>query len=138
MIFSHVLYQLSYLAMAWSPRNRREERVYQTAELSQTASPGRPMAHRLHFFYQSMRVRILRKPPPTFEAEHGSLLIGRIYNLPAATASALLLEGHAELYDALTPAEKRERSEQATHVAWTADDRPQRWPITGGGRKDER
>jgi hypothetical protein len=90
------------------------------------------VAHRLHFPHATMRVRILRKPPPTFETEHGALLVGRIYNLPAPVASVLLLDGYGELYDVLTADEKRERSEQASHVGWTADDRPQRWPITGG------
>jgi hypothetical protein len=85
-----------------------------------------------------MRVRILRKPPATYEPEHGSLLTGRIYNLPAAVASALLIEGYAECYDTLTPAEKRDRSEAATHMAWTADDRPQRWPIITNGRKNKK
>jgi len=77
-----------------------------------------------------MRVRILRKPPTSYGMDDETLLLGRVYNLPSAVASALMLEGCAELYDTLTPAEKRERSEQATHVAWTADDHPQRWVIS--------
>jgi len=85
-----------------------------------------------------MRVRVLRKPPAsTYGIEDDSLLVGRVYNLASELASALLLDGFAELYDTLTLDEKRERSAQATHVAWTAADRRQRWPITARRRKKE-
>ena len=85
-----------------------------------------------------MRVRILRKPQAsTYGIEDDSLLVGRVYDLASELASALLLDGRAELYDTLTPDEKRERSEEASHVAWTADDRQQRWTITPSRRKKE-
>jgi hypothetical protein len=63
--------------------------------------------------------------------------VGRVYNLPAALASALLLDGCAELYETLTPAEKRERSEQASRLAWTADDRhpSARWFVPDRSKK---
>jgi hypothetical protein len=61
--------------------------------------------------------------------ESDSLLIGRIYNLAPALASALMLDGYAELYETLTAEEKQERSEQASHEAWTADDHQQRWAV---------
>ncbi len=85
-----------------------------------------------------MRVRILRKPPAsTYGIEDESLLVGRVYDLASELASALLVDGFAELYDTLTPDEKRERSEQASHVAWTAADRHQRWTISPRRRKKE-
>ena len=85
-----------------------------------------------------MRVRVLRKPPAsTYGIDDDSLLVGRVYDLASELASALLLDGFAELYDTLTLDEKRERSTQALHIAWTAADRQQRWPITPRRRKKE-
>ena len=64
--------------------------------------------------------------------------MGRVYNLPAALASALLLEDCVELYDALTPAEKRERSEELSQLAWTAEDRqPQQWTLSDRRKKKQ-
>ncbi len=83
-----------------------------------------------------MRVHILKKPPPTYGLDDDSLLVGRVYDLASAVGSALLRDGYAELYDTLTPAEKRERSEEAIHRGWTADDRHQRWPISNRRRED--
>jgi hypothetical protein len=79
-----------------------------------------------------MRIRITRKPPNTYSngTESDILLVGRIYNLAPALASALMLDGYAELYETLTPEEKRERSEQASHEAWTAHDYPARWTVS--------
>lgn len=84
-----------------------------------------------------MRVRIIRKPAPEYadSIERDSLLVGRVYNLAAPLASALLLDGFAEAYDTLTPDEKRERSEEAAHEAWTANDRRPRWPVPKAGRR---
>ena len=82
-----------------------------------------------------MRVRILRKPPETYGIDVDSLLVGRVYNIASELASALLLEGHAELYDTLTPDEKRERSEQVSHMAWTAADKHTRWTVASRRRK---
>lgn len=78
-----------------------------------------------------MRVRITRKPPHGYGTDVASdtLLTGRVYNLAPSVASALMLDGYAELYDTLSDAEKRERSEEAAHEAWTADDHPPRWAI---------
>jgi len=82
-------------------------------------------------------VRILRKPSASYGVDDDSLLVGRVYNLASGLASALLLDGFAELYDTLTPDEKRERSAQASHVAWTATDRQQRRTITPRRRTKE-
>ena len=54
-----------------------------------------------------MRVRISRKVPPEYGLTGMSLVIGRVYNLDTALASALILERCADLYDLLSPAEKR-------------------------------
>jgi hypothetical protein len=82
-----------------------------------------------------MRLRILQKPPATYGIDDDSLLVGRVYDVASELGSALLLDGHAELYDTLTPAQKRERSEEASHVAWTAEDRHKRWPVSNRRRK---
>jgi hypothetical protein len=82
-----------------------------------------------------MRIRILQKPPATYGIDDDSMLVGRVYNVASELASALLLDGYAELYDTLTAAEKRERSEEASHVVWTAEDRHTRWPISNRRRK---
>ena len=78
-----------------------------------------------------MRVRIVRKPPPTYTngIDAAALAVGRVYNLAAALASALMLDGFAELYEALSPAEKRERAGVAAHTAWTAADHAQQWTL---------
>ncbi len=78
-----------------------------------------------------MRIRITPKPPVTYSnaGESDSLRVGRVYNLASGLASALMLDGYGELYETLTAEEKRERSEQASHEAWTAHDRPQRWTV---------
>lgn len=78
-----------------------------------------------------MRVRIIRKPPSLYGngVDSNSLLVGRVYNLAPAVASALMIDGYAELYDALSPSEKRARAGQAAHMAWTAADRPPRWTV---------
>jgi len=76
-----------------------------------------------------MRVRITRKPPDAYTngVESDSMLVGRVYNLAHPLASALMLDGYAELYETLTAEEKRDRSEQASHEGWIADDHPPRW-----------
>ena len=85
-----------------------------------------------------MRVRILRKPPASpYGINEDSLLAGRIYDLASELSSALMLDGYAELYDTLTPDEKRERSEQSSQIAWTAADRKQRWAVRPRRRKKE-
>ena len=55
-----------------------------------------------------MRIRITRTPPPTYGIDGDSLLVGRVYDLDASLAAALMIEGCAESYDLLTPTEKRE------------------------------
>ena len=47
-----------------------------------------------------MRVRITKTPPASYGIDGESLMIGRVYNLASELASALLLEGCAEVYDA--------------------------------------
>ena len=74
-----------------------------------------------------MRVRIIRKPPRLSEIDTDSFMVGRVYNLAFAFASALMLDGYAELYETLTPEEKRERTDEASHLGWTANDHPPRW-----------
>ena len=63
------------------------------------------------------------------------MLVGRVYNLPAALASALLLEDCAELYETLSPSEKRERSEELSQLAWTAEDRRSHWTLSDRRKK---
>jgi hypothetical protein len=84
-----------------------------------------------------MRVRILRKLPATYGIDDESMLVGRVYNIASELGSALLLDGYAELYDTLTPDEKRERSEEASHVVWSAADKPKGWKISPRRRKKE-
>ena len=78
-----------------------------------------------------MRVRILRQPPPTYMSglDVHALLVGRIYNLAAPLASALMLDGYAELYETLSPEEKKEVGGEVSDRVWTADDHAQRWSI---------
>ena len=54
-----------------------------------------------------MRVRILKKPPSSYGIDGESLIIGRLYNLDASLASALMVDGCAEYFDVLTDEEKR-------------------------------
>ena len=90
-----------------------------------------------------MRVRIVRKPPAMYAngIDAAALAVGRVYNLAASLASALMLDGFAELYEALSPAEKRDRAGVAAHTAWTAADHAQQWtlpeakPVKGSPKK---
>ena len=86
-----------------------------------------------------MRIRLARRPSPGSGNDLvESLLVDRIYNLPPALASALMLDGgYAGLYDTLSPDEKRERSEKSTHDAWTANDHPPRWNVSRKGKKPQ-
>ena len=78
-----------------------------------------------------MRVRIVRKPPARYTTgvDADFLAVGRVYNLESSLASALMLDGYAEAYDALSMDEKRERAGEATHVIWTAADHAQSWDV---------
>ena len=78
-----------------------------------------------------MRVRIIRKAPALYSngIDAAALAVGRVYNLAAPLASALMVDGFAELYEALPPDEKRERAGQAAHTAWTAADHAQQWML---------
>jgi hypothetical protein len=78
-----------------------------------------------------MRVRIVRKPPTEYSngVDAESLAVGRVYNLASSLASALMLDGYAELYESLSVEEKRERAGEAAHTAWTAADRAQQWEV---------
>ena len=84
-----------------------------------------------------MRVRILRKLPAVNAngVDPDSLLVGRVYNLTVPLASALMIDGYAELYETLSPAEKRERAGQAIDRAWTAADHVQRWAVPARKKK---
>jgi hypothetical protein len=74
-----------------------------------------------------MRVRITRTPPPIYGIDDDSLLVGRVYNLDASLAAALMIEGCAESYDLLTPSEKREFRSRKPATLWNAADRTGRF-----------
>jgi hypothetical protein len=77
-----------------------------------------------------MRVRITRTPPHDYGVEIDSLLVGRIYNLDASLASALMIDGCAELYDLLSPAEKRNCVDGSVREGWTPGIGPRpRWKL---------
>lgn len=57
-----------------------------------------------------MRVRIIKRPPASYGDDGAALRVGRIYNLQAGFASALLVEGCAELYDTLPAEARRDRT----------------------------
>jgi hypothetical protein len=65
-----------------------------------------------------MRMRITKPPPGEYGTAAGSLLVGRVYNLEPSLASALLLEDCAEVYDLLSPEERRERMDSRAHDGW--------------------
>ena len=65
-----------------------------------------------------MRMRITKAPPREYGSATDTLLVGRVYNLDPGLASALLLDDCAEVYDLLSPAERRERSDALTHDGW--------------------
>jgi hypothetical protein len=71
----------------------------------------------------NMRVRITKQPPPTYQFAGDSLLVGRVYNLDASFAAALMLEGCAESYDLLSPSEKREFRSGKPATLWKAANR---------------
>ena len=78
--------------------------------------------------FHAMRMRITKTPPTEYGIAIDSLRVGRVYNLDSALASALLLEDCAEVYDLLSPEERRERREAQSHDAWTPmDGARQRW-----------
>jgi hypothetical protein len=70
-----------------------------------------------------MRVRITNPPPPTYGIDGDGLLVGRVYNLDASLAAALMVEGCAESYDLLSPSEKREFRSRKPATLWEAADR---------------
>jgi hypothetical protein len=78
-----------------------------------------------------MRVRITKPPPTAYGNQHRSLRVGRLYDLDSAIASALIVEGCAELDDALTPDERRERERRLRAEIWEASDRThaQQWML---------
>ena len=61
-------------------------------------------------------------PPREYGSATESLLVGRVYNLDVSLASALLLEGCAEVYDLLSVEERRSRTEALAKDAWTPPD----------------
>jgi hypothetical protein len=70
-----------------------------------------------------MRVRITKQPPRTYGIVGCSLLAGRVYNLDASVAAALMVDGYAEAYDLLSNIEKREFRSRKPATLWTAPDR---------------
>jgi hypothetical protein len=84
-----------------------------------------------------MRVRILRKPPATYTLgmDTDALLVGRVYNLAASVASALMVDGYAELYETLSADEKREIAGHMYDHGWTAADHMQRWRLPDRKKK---
>src|SRR5437773_9522005 len=80
-----------------------------------------------------VRVRITRQPAISYGLDRDSLLVGRIYNLDSSVASVLMLDGCAELFDALPEEEKREHTDQLTRHGWSAADRARKkWTILPG------
>ena len=71
-----------------------------------------------------MRVRIIRRPPPSYGNDRDSFHVGAVYNLDSALASALLADGCAELFDTLTDEEKKRSS--GGGLVWNAPDRDRR------------
>jgi hypothetical protein len=71
-----------------------------------------------------MRVRIIKRPPASYGADGDTLRVGRIYNLQAGLASALMAEGCAELYDTLSAEARRQR---APKDLWQSRDRSAPW-----------
>ena len=69
-----------------------------------------------------MRVRIIKHPPPGYGIEGDSLLVGRVYNVDASLAAALMVEGCAESYDLLSATEKREFRSRKPATLWRAAD----------------
>jgi hypothetical protein len=70
-----------------------------------------------------MRIRITRHIPPSYGSEADSLRLGTIHNLDSALASALIADGCAELFEALSDAQKKESTGGAL---WQAPDRDKR------------
>jgi hypothetical protein len=78
-----------------------------------------------------MRVRITKQPPATYGIEGDSLQVGRVYNLDASLAAALMIEGCAESYDLLSPTEKREFRSRKPATLWKAAHRAGRFTNWG-------
>ena len=70
-----------------------------------------------------MRVRITKRPPKAYGIQQTSLRVGRVYNLDSAVASALIAEGCAELDEAMSADERRERDKRLRGEMWEASDR---------------
>jgi hypothetical protein len=71
-----------------------------------------------------MRVRITKRPPKSYGKEGAALRVGRIYNLQAGLASALMADGCAELYDTLPADARRERM---ARDLWQSRERGRPW-----------
>ena len=77
-----------------------------------------------------MRVRITRRPGTSYGIDGDLLLVGRVYNLDASLASALMLDGCAELYDALPEADRREHVGELIKRGWSLADRARKtWAV---------
>jgi len=85
-----------------------------------------------------MRIRITREPPESYTSRRTAFGVGRVYNVDSALASALIAEGCAELDEALTPDERRDRDQRSRGEIWEVPDRKHapRWKILNGGSDD--
>ena len=70
-----------------------------------------------------MLVRITRRPPRSYEVAGDSLLVGRIYDLPASLACALMVERYAELASEEAHSEER-RHNRGGFTSAKAHERP--------------
>lgn len=79
-----------------------------------------------------MRIRITKRPPNSYGIDGESLLIGRVYNLASELASALLLDGYAEVYEPGT----ENREEHGGFSIWQANEpRLRKGKTRGDGSK---
>ena len=78
-----------------------------------------------------MRIRIIKRPPKAYDNHERALRVGHLYNLNSAVASALIADGCAELDEALSPHERRERDTKLKGEMWEASDRkhPPQWKL---------
>ena len=70
-----------------------------------------------------MRIRIIKRPPKAYDTEQRSLRVGHVYNLDSAVASALIADACAELDEAMSADERRERDTKLRGEMWEASDR---------------
>ncbi len=71
-----------------------------------------------------MRILVTRRPAASYGSLAQSLLIGRIYNLDASVASALLADGCAELYETMNDTARQQTRPRGL---WQSADRTRPW-----------